>query len=156
MAYTDSAPASQSVIKGLGLLYPNQLSRMENRKFAGEWTLVVYRKSAAAIAQAFGAGLAYIAGSNVPILMRDPVDLAVIGKVLRYTVPAANNFARSDNQSFWEAGIPAIMVTDTADFRNPNYHQPTDTPETLDYNRLAEIVGATAVAIALLAGLASE
>jgi hypothetical protein len=45
------------------------------------------------------------------------------------------------------------MITDTADFRNPNYHRPTDTPDTLNYNRLAEIIGATAVAIAQLAGL---
>ena len=88
--------------------------------------------------------------------MRDPVDLAVLGKVLRYTLPFVNNFARSDNHSFWEAGIPAVMITDTADFRNPNYHKATDTPETIDYNRLAEIVVATAVALARLAGLASE
>lgn len=156
MAYTDPAPYSQSMVRGLGLLYPNQVSKIEDRKFAGDWTLVVYRKSATAIAQAFGTGLAYIAGSHVPILMRDPVDLAVIGKVLRYTLPFVNNFSRSDNHSFWEAGIPAVMITDTADFRNPNYHKATDTPETIDYNRLAEIVVATAVALARLAGLGCE
>jgi Zn-dependent M28 family amino/carboxypeptidase len=40
----------------------------------------------------------------------------------------------SDHAPFWFAGIPALMWTDTAEFRNPNYHQPTDTPETLDYD----------------------
>jgi Peptidase family M28 len=39
---------------------------------------------------------------------------------------------RSDHASFWLQEIGAVMVTDTANFRNPNYHQPTDTPETLD------------------------
>ena len=32
------------------------------------------------------------------------------------------------------------MVTDTAPFRNPNYHRPTDTPDTLDYDRMAKVV----------------
>lgn len=38
----------------------------------------------------------------------------------------------SDHSPFWDAGIPAVMVTDTAFFRNPNYHQPSDTIDTLD------------------------
>jgi Zn-dependent M28 family amino/carboxypeptidase len=41
---------------------------------------------------------------------------------------------RSDHLPFWNAGIPAVMWTDTADFRNPNYHRKTDTPDTLDYD----------------------
>jgi Zn-dependent M28 family amino/carboxypeptidase len=44
---------------------------------------------------------------------------------------------RSDHTPFWEAGIPAIMWTDTADFRNPNYHRASDTPDTLDYEFLS-------------------
>lgn len=43
----------------------------------------------------------------------------------------------SDHWSFWQNGLPALMVTDTAFLRNPNYHQPTDTPDTLDYRRMA-------------------
>ncbi|MDJ0847001.1 MAG: M20/M25/M40 family metallo-hydrolase [Myxococcota bacterium] len=39
---------------------------------------------------------------------------------------------RSDHAPFWDEGFPAIMLTDTANFRNPNYHQPTDTLATLD------------------------
>ncbi|HSO30865.1 MAG TPA: M20/M25/M40 family metallo-hydrolase [Labilithrix sp.] len=45
----------------------------------------------------------------------------------------------SDQWSFWQVGYPAVMVTDTAPFRNPNYHQPSDKPETLDYPRLARV-----------------
>lgn len=47
---------------------------------------------------------------------------------------------RSDHAPFWEAKVPAIMWTDTANFRNPNYHQPSDTPETLNYAAMAEVV----------------
>ncbi len=38
----------------------------------------------------------------------------------------------SDHAPFWDAGYPALLVTDTAFFRNPHYHQPTDTVDTLD------------------------
>jgi Zn-dependent M28 family amino/carboxypeptidase len=46
---------------------------------------------------------------------------------------------RSDHAPFWQAGIPSVMWTDTAEFRNPHYHQATDTPETLDYDFLAQV-----------------
>lgn len=56
-------------------------------------------------------------------------------------VPAAiPGVGWSDHWSFWQEGYPAIMVTDTAIFRNPNYHQPTDKPDTLDYDRMARVV----------------
>ena len=42
----------------------------------------------------------------------------------------------SDQASFWKYGYPGVMITDTAFFRNPHYHRQSDTPETLDYERL--------------------
>ena len=45
--------------------------------------------------------------------------------------------AISDQLNFWYAGCPALMLTDTAFFRNPNYHQASETPEKLDYERMA-------------------
>lgn len=42
----------------------------------------------------------------------------------------------SDNGSFWSQNYPALMITDTSFLRNPHYHRETDTPETLDYDRL--------------------
>lgn len=46
---------------------------------------------------------------------------------------------RSDHFAFWKHGIPATMWTDTADFRNPNYHRQTDTPDTLNYDFMANV-----------------
>src|SRR5262245_33307372 len=43
----------------------------------------------------------------------------------------------SDHWSFWREGYPAIMITDTAPFRYPFYHTPEDTPDKLDYDRMA-------------------
>jgi len=57
---------------------------------------------------------------------------------------------RSDHWGFWQAGYPALMITDTANFRNPNYHRATDTPDTLDYARAALVVeGLKSVLLAL-------
>jgi hypothetical protein len=44
----------------------------------------------------------------------------------------------SDHLNFWKFGYPAVMITDTAFNRNDNYHQKTDTFDTLDYPRLAQ------------------
>lgn len=46
----------------------------------------------------------------------------------------------SDQRNYWARGWRAVMVTDTAYERNPNYHTPNDTPETLDYVRMARVV----------------
>jgi len=46
----------------------------------------------------------------------------------------------SDHASFWDAGFPAVMVTDSAFFRNPHYHLPSDTMDKLDLNFMAEVV----------------
>ncbi len=46
----------------------------------------------------------------------------------------------SDHLNFWEFGYSAFMITDTAFYRNPNYHAPGDIAETLDYDRMTELV----------------
>ena len=55
---------------------------------------------------------------------------------------------RSDHSMYWRAGRKGVMITDTANFRNPNYHLPSDTPGTLDFKFVAE-VARTAAATAL-------
>ncbi|MEW5773343.1 MAG: M28 family peptidase [Thermodesulfobacteriota bacterium] len=57
----------------------------------------------------------------------------------------------SDHRSFWRAGYQAVMATDTVPYRNPHYHRPTDTPETLDYLRLARVTRGLAAVVRELA-----
>lgn len=57
----------------------------------------------------------------------------------------------SDHWSFWQQGYPAVMITDTALFRNPHYHQPTDTADTLDFVRLTQAVKGLELALKRLA-----
>ena len=59
--------------------------------------------------------------------------------------------AWSDHLSFWRQGYPALMVTDTAFSRYAHYHSATDTPDKLDYPRLAQVTEGLAEAICLLA-----
>lgn len=156
MAYTAADPGSQEMPPRLGWLYPGQISRIKRRGFVGDWTLVLCRGFAASVAKYFAEGLAYTANPQVPIVIRDLLDIPVLRRIIRRIIPGTSTFSRSDHISFWEAGIPAIMISDTANFRNPHYHQPTDCPETLDYDRLGAIVSATAVTIARIAGLVKE
>lgn len=46
----------------------------------------------------------------------------------------------SDHLNYWRYDYPAVMITNTAFFRNPHYHLPTDTIETLDFVKMAEVV----------------
>jgi Zn-dependent M28 family amino/carboxypeptidase len=57
----------------------------------------------------------------------------------------------SDHMNFWAKGIPAVMLTDTAFYRNPNYHRATDLPHTLDFEKMAEAATGVALSIQKLA-----
>jgi hypothetical protein len=61
----------------------------------------------------------------------------------------------SDHKPFWDHGYPALMVTDTAPFRYPHYHTAEDTPDKVDCEKLARVVGGLEAVIAELAGAGS-
>jgi hypothetical protein len=46
---------------------------------------------------------------------------------------------RSDHSPFWEMNVPALMWTDTSEFRNPNYHQRSDVPGSLNYEFMSQV-----------------
>lgn len=58
----------------------------------------------------------------------------------------------SDHWSFWQAGYPALMVTDTAPYRYPWYHTPEDTPDRISLGRFAEVVDGLEHVVHVLAG----
>jgi Zn-dependent M28 family amino/carboxypeptidase len=53
----------------------------------------------------------------------------------------------SDHLNYWNAGYPALMITDTAFYRNTAYHTPQDTPDRLNYQRMAMVVQGVYAAI---------
>jgi hypothetical protein len=58
----------------------------------------------------------------------------------------------SDHWSFWQAGYPAVMITDTAPFRYPYYHKPEDLPDKLDFDRMSRVVAALEAVVGEFAG----
>ncbi len=75
----------------------------------------------------------------VPDLPTIPLVVPGCGELLPDT-------RRSDHAAFWDQGWPALMLTDTANFRNPHYHEPSDTIDTLDFQFMAKIVDAVEAA----------
>jgi len=150
IGFMDHRAGTQSVPPGIDRLYPGQLARLMRRQWAGDTVVAIYRRRSVGLVREWARCLEATIGPERVLLLRDPLDLAFIGPVL-LAVPAARHFARSDHVNFWHAGLPAIQVTDTANFRNPHYHRPSDLPDTLDYDTLARITAATALAIEHLA-----
>ena len=66
----------------------------------------------------------------------------------QWLVPAIR---RSDHASFWANGYPAVMITDTANYRNYGYHNVGDTYTTLDYDRMARVVAGLGLMLETLA-----
>ena len=80
-------------------------------------------------------------GKRVPDLEVGTAQMADNGQCLADT-------RRSDHAPLWDAGIATIFLTDTANFRNPNYHRASDTLETVDLDLLTKVTRALAAAVA--------
>ncbi|MFG0284838.1 MAG: M20/M25/M40 family metallo-hydrolase [Phycisphaerales bacterium JB039] len=77
-------------------------------------------------------------------------DLEVL--VVDFLPIAPPDMLRSDHAPFLAIGAPAVILSDTANFRNPNYHTRTDTLQTVDVERFAHVVRGLVAAAAELAG----
>ena len=116
VAYFSDAPSSQKYPSaGLGFFYPSK------GNFIGFAANTTSRSLLRATVSAF----------------RKTGKLPCEGASLPAAIPG---IGWSDHWSFWQCGYPALMVTDTAPFRYPHYHEPTDTPDKLDYDRFALVV----------------
>lgn len=107
----------------------------------GNFIAVVGNERSAAMVQ----GFCNAAGRLVP-------DLAVVPLVVPGNGEMLPDTRRSDHAPFWDQGYPAVMVTDTTNFRNPHYHQPTDTLETLNLEFCAAVCHAACGLVMELAG----
>jgi len=148
MAYTSKKPNSQSVPPGFEKIYPSQYKRLKARGFTGEGSLVIYHNNGKPLAVGFSESMAHVAGKDSVMMIRAPGDVPILGQILRVSAfHLIWNFYRADHYPFLKAGIPAIQITDSANFRNPHYHRLTDKPDTLDYDHLVNVVTATALII---------
>jgi hypothetical protein len=74
----------------------------------------------------------------------------------RAVLPFAPDLARGDHAPFWDAGVPAVVVGDTAEYRSPHYHAPSDTPQTLDVAFGVRVARLAAAAVLIAAGLPAQ
>jgi len=126
LGYYSSAPRSQQYPAGLGLCYPDR------GDFIGFVSNLRSRRALLRLHRAFRAHCAFPSER-----LASPAMVPGVGW--------------SDHWSFWRAGYRAVMVTDTAFYRYPHYHMPTDTPEKLDYAPMARITAGLADAVTALA-----
>jgi len=126
LGYYSDRPHSQRYPPGLSLLYPNQ------GNFIGFVSNLRSRKQLRELKRAF------TESSDFPCeSLAAPEWTVVVGL--------------SDHSSFWKQGYPGLMVTDTAFMRNPHYHQPSDTADTLDFERFAKVTQGLVGAVTRLA-----
>jgi Peptidase family M28 len=107
-------------------------------------------------------GWLYPSQGNYIVVVGRPRDFALVRKLKRGIAStglgvesidapeAVRGIGNSDHRSYWRQGIRAAMVTDTAWFRNPRYHTAQDTPDTLDYVRMAQVVDGVAAAVSAI------
>jgi aminopeptidase YwaD len=86
---------------------------------------------------------------------RQSIQLKSLSLVVPGRGEAIPHTRRSDHASFWDAGYPAVVLTDTANFRNPHYHRETDTVATLNLEFLADVVETVTATAIQLAGAQS-
>ena len=151
IGYMDPAPNAQKVPPGVEKLYPGQIARLAARDNAGDGVVAIHRRRSNDLVRVWAECAAAAIGRERVVMLRDPCDLPVIGLFLNL-VPLARNFSRSDHRRFWDKRLPAIQVTNTANFRNPHYHRASDKPATLDYETMADVTVATVLAVRRLAG----
>lgn len=152
VGYFDEKENSQKIPSGFSLLYRQQTGRVKKNLFKGDFITVIHNGKSKKLASS-------LAGANqslkaIPLVfIRDPLDLPMLGAILKRLFPVLKNLLRSDHVPFWQKELPAIQLTDTADFRNPNYHRPTDTLDTVNFHALQRLVQIVAVTTCVLAGV---
>jgi len=128
VGFTSPKPGGQQYPAGLRWFYPDR----------GDFIGVVGNWRSSLLLRQFSRLLRQVRGLSVE-------TLTVLGN--GFLVPQVR---LSDHSPFWDLGYPGLMVTDTAFFRNPHYHGPTDTVETLDLDFMAKVCEGVVNAVANL------
>ncbi|NCO68018.1 MAG: peptidase M28 [Nitrospirae bacterium CG_4_10_14_0_8_um_filter_41_23] len=121
VGYTDRAEGSQTVPFFVRMPVPKR----------GDFLGVIANRGSKAIMNAFHS----IASEYVPELIFVSYKVPLSGRIIPET-------RFSDHASFWDYGYPALMLTDTAMFRNPHYHTHQDKHETLDFSFIVNVTKA--------------
>lgn len=140
IGYYSEKDNSQTVPSGFSTLFPAAHAQLQADNFRGNFIATVANTSS----DPLNAHLKSSAQLYVPQL-----------KVIELSVPGngaiAPDFRRSDHAPFWDNSLPALMITDGANFRNHNYHTAHDVKDSLDFGFMTNVVKATVAAAVSLA-----
>lgn len=125
LGYCDHTPGSQSLPRTLRGLYPD----------TGNFIAIIGNQNSTSLIEQFGIGMRVV--NDLPV---ETLQVPDNGNGLQAT-------RLSDHSPFWDAGYPALMITDTSFMRNPHYHMPTDTIETLDLQFLHFVTEGSVTAV---------
>jgi Zn-dependent M28 family amino/carboxypeptidase len=131
VGYTDLRPGSQKLPVGLSRFYPDR----------GDFIGVIGNWKSKSLLQTLSSAMREV--QDLPV-----ETLSVPGN--GWVIPAVR---LSDHAPFWDLGYPAVMVTDTSFYRNPNYHAQTDTVETLNTEFMVKVCEGVARGVMALQAL---
>ena len=134
LGYCDHTRGSQSLPRTLRGLYPD----------TGDFIAIIGNQNSTSLIEQFRNGMA-----QVDALPVETLQVPDNGNDLQAT-------RLSDHSPFWDAGYPALMITDTSFMRNPHYHLPSDTIETLDLQFLNLVTEASVKAVRRLLSLETQ
>jgi len=143
IGYYTEEPNSQAFPTGFELLYPDVQAELAADQFRGNFITNIGDQNSLELIAAFeAAAVTYVPELKV-ISLAAPESWTVL----------TPDFGRSDHAPFWLTGIPALMLTDGSEFRNPFYHSPNDLLETLDFTFMSNVVKAVVGAVIDEAGI---
>lgn len=142
IGYYSNEPNSQSVPTGFGTLFPQQVADLQADEYRGNFIV----NTGDTESTEFTNALTSFAATYVP-------DLKVTTLIVPFNGSIALDLRRSDHAHFWDADIPAVMLTDGANLRNPNYHTPNDTIGSINFTFAHNVVKACVATLAELTEL---
>lgn len=135
-------PNTQRFPPGFNLLFPEVFAAAQAAQWRGDFLASI----ANAASNPLGLRFAAASTAHVPGLRLLSIAVPGNGEI-------APDLRRSDHSAFWDRGIPALMLTDTSEFRYAHYHSPDDTSANLDFGFMGDVVRASVAALAELAGV---
>jgi hypothetical protein len=142
IGYRSTEPDSQEVDAALAAVFPDAAAQIAANDNRGDFLLVVNDETATTAVTDMQKVAADVKLPIVNISLLAPLTKSIDG------------LRRSDHAPFWDAGFPALFVTDTANFRNPHYHclrQTSDAMADIDFDfaiaNVKVVVGAAAAAL---------
>lgn len=142
IGFASTRPNSQRLPPGFDSLFPEQAARMKERQFAGDFIAVVANGASRTVLDSLTRHAQDVG-----------LELFAIELISLHSLLLSDAY-RSDHASFWAQGYPAVLLTDTANFRNPGYHcgQGPDSVASIDFEFVRKVAQVTALSALELLG----